>query len=196
MTEHEQALAIRADIAATEIKFHDDAPELLARFKATGREIEFDESGRPMAIYDHQLIPLRDALTRWALDDRTIADRRTLPRKDEGRGRPGMASKADFATLQDKTAFIRERGVDAYEALPLKAPVTREVKFKEDFFALPVAQKAKLLSDDPSYLNRLPNRPRGSTLKIDPSKIDRHKSKYQLAVEAAQRAEMGLEGII
>ncbi len=191
MQQHEQAMAILAAIGSTEIRFHDDAPELLARFKATGREIAFDEAGKPTTTYDGQTVALADALTRWATDDRTIADGRTLPRTDTGKGRPGMASKQDYATVAEKTAFISEHGIAAWESLPTKPPVTSEVVFKEDFFKLNLSEKTRRLNENPNAIAELPNRPK-PLAKVNQAGIDAQRSKYRAELEEQQRKDFGI----
>lgn len=192
-----EAQAINAAFDNAGVGFKAERADVLEQFKAGGeRTITFDEEGQPFSKYDGQILPLNEALHRFGHDRKDLVDRRTLPREDAGKGRPGVASKADFTTLREKTAFIAEHGLTAYEKLPLTAPVSQEIRFKEDFFKLPLSQKTELLKKDADYLNNLPNRPRNTALKIDPAKIDRHKSAYQRSVEAAQRAELGLEGVI
>ena len=93
--------------------------------------------------YDGDVLALSKALHRFAHDRRDLADGRSLPRNDEGRGRPGVASRADFKTVAEKTAYIQKHGVDAFERLPATAPVTKEIQTRQDFFKLSTAEKPR-----------------------------------------------------
>jgi hypothetical protein len=152
-----EADQINAAIAATKIRFNVSNADALTAFN---REVVFSEAGEPQAIYDGQALPLADALTRWAVDDRTgIADRRTLPR-DPVAGRPGSLAKSSMST-SEKVAFINEHGSTAFEALPLTNKATSEVTSKADFYKLPLSEKTRLTRENPNFFASLPNTPTG-----------------------------------
>lgn len=156
-----QADEINAAFTATEIKFSSSNADILAAFKNDGqREVVFDDSGKPFARYDNEILPLHDALVRWAADapDGTC-DRRTLPRSPGG-GRRGIASKADLKTTKDKTDYINKFGYDAFAALPSKAAPTAELRFRDQFYQLPVSEKVRLIGQyGEDFIRSLPARP-------------------------------------
>lgn len=152
--------ALNAAFDQTAIKFHSRA-DALAQFKGDGqREITLADDGQLYAMYDSEILPLADALKRFAYDDQTgVCDRRTLPRGGVSPSRPGIASKADFATVRDKLDWIATNGGDAYERLPLTPPVSGEVLTKQDYYRLPRAQKAELAAKfGPDYVTTLPSK--------------------------------------
>ncbi len=151
-----QATAINESFAKTGIKFTKSNADTL---KAFGRDVVFDDDGRPHVNFDSEILPLEDGLTRWAFDSADgVADRRTLPREGAGGGRVGTMSKSGL-TLAEKLEFIRVRGGAAYEALPLKSAGTFEVKTKQDFYKLPRAEKVRLTGKDPHFFSKLPDAP-------------------------------------
>jgi hypothetical protein len=155
-----RADTLNAAFDATSIKFHDRA-QTLATFLNNGeREITYDESGQPFAKYDSEILPLADALKRFAYDDKLgLCDRRTLPREGVTPSRPGIASKADFATLREKLDWLAVNGDEAYALLPLTPPVSGEVLTREDYYRLPRSQKTELAAKHgPDFLSTLPSK--------------------------------------
>ena len=186
MTQHEQALAIRDAIVSTEIKFHDDAPELIARFRATGREITFDDAGKPVTSYDSLVdVPLSLALTKWAADNAAdLCDRRTLPREAKD-GRPGALSRADFPDAAAKSRFIADNGLDAWEAMPSKPQQSQEVRHLEDFWALDTKTKSAMIASDPTITSRLKRRPVDTFAAVQ-QKIAAGKARHRRDLDAQQ----------
>jgi len=151
-----QGDAIAKAIADTNIKYTVTPAELLAKF---GREVQFDDEGNPHALYDREVLPLADALTRFAADEDGICDRRTLPRSPGG-GRRGVASREDLPDAKAKAAYIAEYGLAAFEALPTKAQPSGELKYQDDFRRLPVAEKSRLIAKHGlKFIESLPARP-------------------------------------
>ena len=151
-----EAQRIHSSFDQTGISFHDRA-DALAAF---GRPVTFnDHTGDPEAFYDGQDLPLSECLKRFAYDRQDLVDRRTLPREGMGTTRAAQLSKSSFSTTAEKTAYIREHGVDAWESLPLKPPVSTEVRTKQDFWKLPVEEKSRRIRENPNYVETLPNAP-------------------------------------
>lgn len=189
MDQHQQAQAINTAFDAAGIGFKAKRSDVLAELKNNGeREVAFDKDGNPHIKYDGQILTLSEALHRFAYDRRDLADQRTLPKQDEGRGRPGIASKADFATVAEKTAYIREHGIDAYERLPVTTPKTSEVRFREDFFALPTAEKARRLQETPDIIESLPNRPKQPFAQFQ-ANLEKAKTRHQAELDAMHREQ-------
>jgi len=157
MTENEQAVAINLSFDATGISFH-SRPDTLAAFKATGSEIVYDEISEPFTKYDGEgLLPLKDALERFAMDDRSLSDNRTLPRNGVAARPGGTDSKASYTTTAEKVAYIGRYGLASWEALPSAPIFSSEVKTQEDFFKLSRAEKSRRLLIDADACNRLPH---------------------------------------
>lgn len=150
----QEAARINLAFDQTRITFHNRA-EALAALKDGGREIIAGEDDKLYVTYDGECIELSDALTRHAIDNRDLCDRRTLPRNGAV-GRPGTASKADYTTAADKAKFIAENGIEQWEKLPLKPPVTGETLTKQSWYKLPRAEKVRRLAADPDAFNKLP----------------------------------------
>jgi hypothetical protein len=155
-----EADAINGAFTETGIKFNVSNTDALAQFKAGEREVTFDEAGQPYARYDREILPLGEALTRWAADStESICDRRTLPRSPGG-GRRGIASKADLPDVKAKSAYIAEFGYKAYSALPTRAVPTEELKYRDQFYRLPIAEKTRLIrKHGEDFIRSLPSRP-------------------------------------
>lgn len=160
-TDHAEALIASFD--KTGITFNDRSATLEAI--TDGREIRYDDAGNPNITYDGQVLPLADALTRFAFDRRDLVDGRTLPKQGAGGGRVGTLSKADLPDYKAKAAFIAENGGDAYERLPLNPPASGELKYREDYYALSRSEKVKLIEKHGSdFATTLPRRPSGQPL--------------------------------
>jgi hypothetical protein len=143
---------------ASGIKFNDRSVAL-AELKKDGREIAYDDDGKPHVHYDSEILPLSDALIRFGYDRRDLCDGRTLPRTGAGTARPGLMSKADLPDFKAKVAFIREHGEEAYARLPLTGVATSEVLTKSDWYKLNRKEKCRRLDADPDAFNRLPSGP-------------------------------------
>lgn len=158
-----EADEINSAFSQSGIKFHQSNSDTLNAFKNNGeREVTFGEDGKAYAKYDAEILPLTDALTRWAADAADgICDRRTLPRSPGG-GRKGIASKADLQTSKDKAAFIAEYGLKAFESLPTKSQPTSELRYQDDFRRLPLSEKTRLIKQyGTRFVENLPARPTG-----------------------------------
>src|SRR6185437_12982853 len=154
--------ALNSAFDATGITFKQERADVLAAFKNGEREIQFDENGQPFATYDSQILPLSECLQRWAADapDGTC-DRRTL-RRSPGGGRRGIASKQDLVDAKSKAAYIAEHGYDAFAALPTKAQPSEELKYKDQFYRLPLSEKSRLIAKHgENFIRSLPSRPTG-----------------------------------
>jgi hypothetical protein len=160
----DRAEILIAAFDATKITFKDRAATLEAI--TNDREISYDEAGNPSVFYDGQTLPLADALTRYAFDATdSVCDRRTLPREGAGGGRKGTLSKADLPDYKSRAAFIAENGLSAYERLPLRPPASGELKYREDYFALPRGEKVRLTNlHGADFATTLPRRPTGQPL--------------------------------
>jgi len=157
-----EADRLNSSFDETGIAFHSRS-ETLAALKATGTEITYaEEDGKPYCRFDGEYLPLADALTRIALDDRSLADGRTLPRSGVT-GRASLASKADLKSTKEKSDFITKFGFDAYQALPLTGPTSTEVKTQEDFLRLPPREKSRRYGLDPNCFANLPREPKGQS---------------------------------
>jgi hypothetical protein len=148
----------------TGIQFRITDAEILANFKAGGREIVV-EDGIAYATYDGSRITLSDALERYAFDaPQGEVDRRTLPRSGTTGGRRGTLAKSEM-TLKEKVAFIRENGEEAFAAIPTHPQESAEIVTREQFRRLSVKEKSKMVTADPDILAKLapaPNpRPHG-----------------------------------
>lgn len=162
MTQHEQAQKLNEAFDQTGVRFH-DRPTALQALTADGREISYDDNGNPSVAYDGEVLPLKDALSRFAFDNRQHVDARTLPREGVGTARPGTLSKADFPTVADRVALIRERGIEFWENLPAQNHDTKPVETREDFYRLSRAEKVRRIAADPDILTKLPSAPRAAS---------------------------------
>lgn len=175
----DEATALNAAFDATGVKFHDRAAALAA-FKEN-HHIEYNEVGTPMTFFDGEHIELRDALTRYGYDSPDgVCDRRTLPREGSGGGRRGTLSRADFTTSAEKSKFIAEHGITAWEKLPSKNTDGQEVVTKQDWYRLSRAEKVRRTEADPNAFAKLPNGTpsivgsRANGVFINRSAIDKH----------------------
>jgi len=153
-----EAKAINEAFTRTGIKYTASNADTLAAF---GREVQFDDDGQPHALYDSEILPLEDALTRWAADQAEgVCDRRTLPRSAAGRpGGSEVTSREDLRTVKDRSDFITKFGLDTYEKLPAKTQVTKELVTHADFRALSLAQKTRIIRENPDILSKLKHTP-------------------------------------
>jgi hypothetical protein len=154
----DHATILNTAFDATGVKFHDRAAAL-AELKKDGREITFNEDGTASFPYDSETLPLADALLRFGYDRRDLVDARTLPREGAGAARPGLLSKADFATTADRVKFINKRGLLAYEKLPSSGVGSNEVKTKSDWLKLPLAERVRRTTADPDAFSKLADAP-------------------------------------
>jgi hypothetical protein len=162
----EEARRINAAFDATNINFHNRA-EALAALRAIGAEVAYDEAGTPHCRYDSEYLPLSEALTRLALDNRSLADGRSLPR-GASTARPNTLSRAEMTNKQ-KVAFVNEFGEEAFLKLPSKPTVTSEVRTTEDFRRLTRAEKVRRINEDPDTIYKLAPAP---TARVNGSFID------------------------
>jgi hypothetical protein len=170
-----EARSLHEEFDATGVKFHDRAATLAA-LKGDGRDIVFDD-GVPKIVYDGELLPMRDALLRYAYDHRTAVDSRTLPRGGAGTSRPGIDAKDNYKTLSEKVGFINQFGADAWERLPLTGVGTSEVLTREDFLKLPRQERMRRYAADPAVLAKLPSssgRYMPGQAKVNAEGIERH----------------------
>lgn len=139
----------------TGIEWHSRA-NALAKFREE-RDILY-ENGEPFAKYDSEILPLHDALSRWAYDHRNpeLFDGRTLPRTGVGVTRPGLACKANFKNIREKIAYIEKYGEDAFAKLPLTGVSGSEVLTQDDWLKLPRAEKVRRTQADAYAFSRLP----------------------------------------
>ena len=154
--------AVETAFAKTGIRFNLPNAEVLAKFKAPGRDVTFDDGGVPHTLYDREVLPLVDALTRWAADDvEGVCDRRTLPRSPGG-GRNGIASREDLPDAKSRVAYIDKHGLEAFEALPTKHQPTEELRYRDQFRELPLSEKSRLIRQHgEDFVRNLPARPTG-----------------------------------
>ena len=151
-----EARAINTAFDSAGITFNSSRADTL---KAFGRDITFDESGKPYALYDGEISELSHALQCYAFDHRDICDGRTLPRSGAGKARPGVESKADFKSAAEKAKYIEDRGIEAWERLPLTNAASKETLTKSDWYKLPTSEKIRRLDADPDAFTKLPNTP-------------------------------------
>ena len=121
--------ALTAAFDATNISFHNRA-ETLAALRATGAEVAYDDAGTPHCRYDSEYLTLTEALVRLALDQRSLADGRSLPR-GASTARPNTLSRAEM-TIAEKVAYVNTHGEEAFLKLPSKAVATSAVKTTSD----------------------------------------------------------------
>jgi hypothetical protein len=148
-----EARKINEAFDRTGINFH-SRPDALAALKTDGREIVFNEDdGEPYVHYDSEFLKLDQALTRLALDQRSLADGRSLPR-GASTARPNTLSRAEM-TIAEKVAYVNEHGEEAFLKLPSRPTTTSEVKTTEDFRRLPRAEKVRRINEDPDAIRKL-----------------------------------------
>jgi hypothetical protein len=171
-----EARAMLAEFDATGVTFHDRVATLAA-LKEGGRDVVFDD-GTPKIVYDGELLPMRDALLRYAYDNRSACDGRTLPRTGVGTSRPGLAAKSDFTTTREKLDYIGQHGSEAWERLPLKGASTSEVLTREGFLKLPRQERMRRYAADPDVFAKLAPapKPRPSGAFINVEGIERQKA--------------------
>jgi len=105
-----------------------------------------DDKGTVTGLVGSKRVPLGDVLNAIATKyPSLVKDKRTLPRSSEPANT--VRSKSDLTTIQQKTAYIEQNGLAAYEALPLRSVVTREIKTFADFSRLPIPVKTKLVAE-------------------------------------------------
>jgi hypothetical protein len=149
-----EARAINAEFDKTGVTFHNRA-EALAAFKEGGRAI-VEEDGQLFTHYDGEAkVPLANALLRFAYDNRTVCDGRTLPRQGVGTSRPGLASKADYPDTASKLKAIAENGAEWWEKLPLTGVATSEILTRQDWYRASRAERVRLTALDPDYFAKL-----------------------------------------
>ncbi len=157
--ENEQLLNLRKQTDAVAegfkdsgVKFHDiDAVKVL--LAEGGHAITIGDDGKATVAYDGEQLSLAEGLRRFAEDNKFLADGRTI------RETTRPKSKESFKTREEKMEFINKHGVDAFEALPLRAPHAGPVKCFDDFVKLTLSEKSRLLREDPDFLRRLPRYP-------------------------------------
>jgi len=155
MTQQEQAQKLNEAFDQTGVKFHDRAATLQA-ITADGREVAYDADGTVRIHYDGEQLSLKDALTRFAYDNRQHVDARTLPKEGAGTARPGTLAKSDM-TLAQKTAYINQHGAEAFSKIPSKNFDTQPVVSRQDWMRLSRAEKVRRLGADPDAFIKLPN---------------------------------------
>jgi hypothetical protein len=139
----------------TGIKFQNTDAEVLASFRAGagGRNITI-EDGEAYVVYDGSRIGLAHALERYAFDAAPgEVDRRTLPRSGTI-GRRGTLARSEM-TLQEKVAFIRENGEEAFAAIPTHPPTSTEIVTREQFRRLSVTEKSRMITAAPDIMSKL-----------------------------------------
>jgi hypothetical protein len=152
--ESDKATILNSSFDASGIKFHDRSTTL--QTLTTDREISYAEDGTASIHYDGEILPLEAALKRFAYDNRAHVDGRTLPKEGVGTARPGTLSKAAM-TLQEKIAFIKEHGADAFSRIASKSYDTQPVDTRQDWMRLSRTEKVRRLAADPDAFTKLPN---------------------------------------
>lgn len=104
-----QQQAVRDAFRESGVKFHKQSDVLTLI-----GQIDYDVDGT--ASVDG--VPLTEAIQKLALDNPSLADGRSLRSLQEKKEARMPRSKADFATVQDKVAFINTHGADKFAALP------------------------------------------------------------------------------
>lgn len=136
---------------ATKITWHDRAATLAA-FRAQA-EIYKKEDGQLYSYFQGEEMPFHEALVKHAMGNRVEVDARTLPKNT-------VDSKENYVSVRAKVDFIQKHGEDAWSNLPTSSVVIPTVvQFQDDFRKLPLAEKARLLNEDPDYVAKLPARP-------------------------------------
>jgi hypothetical protein len=170
-----EAKKINEAFDASKIAFHNRA-EALAALRATGAEVAFDEQGNPHCRYDSEYLTLTEALTRLALDQKGLADGRSLPR-GASIARPNALSRAEMTTAE-KVAYVNEHGEEAFLKLPSRPVATTETKTTEDFRRLALAEKVRRINADPAAIYKLAPGPTARTngTYINVEALARHKA--------------------
>jgi hypothetical protein len=148
----EEARKINAAFDETNISFH-SRPEALAALRATGAEVTYDDAGVPHCRYDSEYLTLTEALTRLAMDQRSLADGRSLPR-GPSTARPNTLSRAEMTT-REKVDYVNLHGEEAFLKLPSKPTATSEVRTTDDFRRLTRAEKVRRINEDPLAIYKL-----------------------------------------
>lgn len=135
----------------TGISWHDRAATLAA-FRAQA-EIYQKEDGELYTYYNGKEMPFHEGLVKHAIGNRIEVDARTLPKNT-------VDSKENYQSTAAKVAYIAKHGTDQWASLPRTSVVVPNVvEFQDDFRRLPLAEKARLLNEDPDFLVKLPARP-------------------------------------
>jgi hypothetical protein len=138
----------------TGVKFQGTDAEVLAKFKEGGHEI-FVEDGVARTKFDSEILPLDEALLRYAFDaPQGEVDRRTLPRGGAGTARSSTLSRATMTTAE-KVAYVNEHGEEAFLKIPTNYTPTSEVKTTADWLKLSRAERVRRTTDDPQAFEKL-----------------------------------------
>lgn len=124
-----------------------DRAASLAEFKRDREIVTSDDDGQLYTRYDGEVLPLDEALLRFGLDNREQID---------GRSAPQPPTK-DKMTQREKIGYISQHGADAYAKLKSHAVVTTEVTTRQQFMALPRAEKVARYAANPNAFVDLPN---------------------------------------
>lgn len=155
-----EARAIHQAFDETGIQFRDRVAAIAA-LRATGAEIAYDEAGIPHCRYDHEFLKLSDALVRLAIDDRSQADNRTLPR-GANTARPNLLSRSEMTT-KEKVEYVNQFGESEFLKLPSRPVTTAPVITTEDFRRLSRAEKVRRINEDPDAIYKLKQTPTAVT---------------------------------
>jgi len=159
-----------------------DRAATLASFKQNRDIVIDDEDGQLYSRYDGEVLPLDEALLRFGLDNRPLIDGRSAPRSGAG-GRNLELTKSEITT-REKVAFIAQHGADAFEKLPSHPVASSEVKTKQDWMKLPLAEKVRRTKENPNAFAELPNANAG---KVPGLFVDKDKIAKQQAIRPASR---------
>lgn len=161
--ESDKAAIINAAFDATGVRFNDRSTALQSLL-ADGREITYAEDCSASVAYDGETLPLEEALSRFAFDNRQHVDARTLPREGVGTARPGILSKADFPDIQSRVKFIQENGARAWENLPYQNFDSKPVTTRDDWYKLSRQERVRRIEQGGiNAFTKLPAAP-----KVDP----------------------------
>ena len=156
-----EKLAFTKAISDCGVKFHSSPTDTEALLR--GRcDILTDDEGNVIAFdkTTGKSSTVAEALKNLALDNPAIADGRSLRHlrgEVEMTGTPVVRSKADFKSDEQKRSYIRTKGLDAFEKLPLRPVDLSTPKTFEQFTRLPISEKTKLISQHgDGYVKGLP----------------------------------------
>ncbi|HMH15190.1 MAG TPA: hypothetical protein VK578_18960 [Edaphobacter sp.] len=146
-----------------------DRAAALAALRAD-HHIYTDDEGNLVLNYEGSTQKLSGVLSQWG---RTGAgsdyvDGRSLRQDEKNPG--GVRAKSDLVDAKAKSAYISKHGLTAYEKLALTYTPAEEVRFKDEYSKLTVAQKSALAAKG-TTITAFPTRPtdqiRGSFIAHD-----------------------------
>lgn len=175
-----QADTVAEAFKASGVKFHNVAA-VKKLLEAGGHPITIDDDGKAVIQYDGEILDASEALRRVAVDNAYLADGRSLRHVETTRPKV-PTSKADLSTVELKTAFIAEHGIEKFEQLPGRIVQQSEPKHFGEWVGLPLSEKSKLLKADPDYLRKLPRyAPEVQQQRLTGIRVNRTGKGYQTA---------------